>query len=67
MVGRVYYHTIPMGIKLKCHTGGRKKKSCGEGFIILVFPVIEGSRHVENKAIHTGSIEGRLVKKKEDQ
>ena len=67
MAGRVHYHTISKGIKLKCHTGGKKKKSCGEGFIILVYPVIEGSRHVEDKAIHTGSTEGRLVKKKEDQ
>ena len=41
-MGRVCYHTISMGIKLKCHIGGRKKKSCGEGFIILVYPVIKG-------------------------
>ena len=54
-----------MGIELSVIWVEGRRSHVVKGFIILVYPVIEGSRHVEDKAIHTGSIKGRLVKKKE--
>ena len=64
MVGRVYYHTISNGNKVECQSGGEKKRPCGEGSYYNIYPEVEDSSHIEEKAINTGSIEGNLVRRR---
>ena len=54
-----------MGTKLKCQSGGEKKRPCGQGFYYNIYPEVEDSSHIEERAIHTGSIEGNLVGRRE--